>query len=874
MRDIINIKWYLLLILFFCVQKNEAQFTDNFNDGDLTNNPTWVGGTSDFTVNPSLQLQSNNLIASSSYYLSTANTLAISAQWEFYCQIQFNPSSANYIDVFLTASASDLSLSNTSGYFVRIGNTDDEISLYRKDANGTITKIIDGLNGILNTSSNVMKIKVIRNSANQWSLSRDLTGTGNSYINEGTVTDATFTTSSYFGIFIKQSTASFFQKHFFDDIEVKPYATDVTAPEIVSTNPISPTTLQVLFNEPVDLTSSQNITNYTVNNSIGNPISAVRDVINTSLVTLTFANSFANGVDHMITINAVQDLAGNSINNKTSTFNYYIPQRFDLVIDEIMADPTPVVSLPNAEFIEIKNTSGKSINLLGWKFTTSTSSTSLFPSYVLPADSFLVITSTSNAALFSNYGRVLGVSGFPSIDNTSSTLSLISKEGLTVHTVTYNISWYQNVVKSDGGWTLEMIDSKNPCAGMNNWKASVDLRGGTPAAKNSVDGVLLDNTAPTLLRASAQTSQTILVSFDEPLDSSAATNVLNYSISNGIGTPTSAICLSPAFNKVQLQFSNNLVVNTIYTLTVNGVKDCKGNTVSNKTTRLGLASSLDSFSVVINEILFNPKSGGFDFVELYNRSNKIVDLKDLYIANRSSSTDAITNLKQLTTDNTAFFPGDFIVITENASQIRSAFLTKNPDNFLELSTLPSYPDDKGVCLIINSLGTIVDQVRYDKKWHHALIDNEEGITLERIDYNNPTQHAENWHSAASTVGYGTPTYQNSQYRADVIVQGDISVTPKTFSPDNDGQDDFCFINYNMKEAGNIANITIFDAAGRPIKVVAKNAILGLKGSFRWDGLNDKNSKVPIGVYVVYTEIFNTNGKRQQFKNSLVVAARF
>ena len=191
-----------------------AQLSENFNDGDLSNNPVWSGGTSDFTVNPYFQLQSYNNVANSNYFLSTPNSLATNAQWEFYIQILFNPSSANFIDVYLTATNSDLTSNSNTGYFVRIGNTDDEISLYRRDTNGSTIKIIDGTNGVLNSSSSKMKIKIVRNAANQWTLSRDMSGIGNAFAKEGSVMDATYTNSSYFGIYIKQSTASFFQKHF------------------------------------------------------------------------------------------------------------------------------------------------------------------------------------------------------------------------------------------------------------------------------------------------------------------------------------------------------------------------------------------------------------------------------------------------------------------------------------------------------------------------------------------------------------------------------------------------------------------------------------------------------------------------------------
>ena len=165
----------LFLFLILNIISN-AQLSENFNDGDLANNPVWSGNAPDFIVNSSLQLQSNNTVASSNYFITTPNTMATTAQWEIYVQVTFNPSSTNYLDIYLTSSVSDLTLDSNTGYFVRIGNTDDEISLYRKDGGGTTTKIIDGTDGILNNSSNVVKIKVTRDDNNQWMLWRDLSG--------------------------------------------------------------------------------------------------------------------------------------------------------------------------------------------------------------------------------------------------------------------------------------------------------------------------------------------------------------------------------------------------------------------------------------------------------------------------------------------------------------------------------------------------------------------------------------------------------------------------------------------------------------------------------------------------------------------------
>ncbi len=549
-----------------------------------------------------------------------------------------------------------------------------------------------------------------------------------------------------------------------------------------------------------------------------------------------------------------------------------IAGRYDIVIDEIMADPTPQVGLPNNEWVELRNTSAVAINLQGFRLADLTGQSGVMPSYLLKPDSFVIVCTGSAVTAMSAFGPTISVTSFPSLDNNGDQLSLISPQGRIIHALNYDISWYGNELKKDGGWTLEMTDTKNPCSGSSNWKASNDLKGGTPGKKNSVDASNADKISPKLLRAFAVDNLNITLVFDEPLDSTKGATVASYTISDGVGVPQSAVTVSPVFDRVNLKLNTAIAPNKIYTVTVSAVTDCAGNAIGSKNSaRFGLSSVADSFDVVINEILFNPRSGGVDYVEVYNRSQKIIDAKQLYIANRNS-TNVISSIQQLTTESVLLFPGDFLVVTEDAQIVMQQYVTTNPGAFMQISSMPSFSDDKGDVIILNAQGKIVDEVVYSDKWHFALIANTEGVSLERIDYNAPSVQS-NFHSAATSVGYGTPGYKNSQFRIDQQVQGEITVSPEVFSPDNDGLDDFATINYNFPSPGYVANITIFDASGRVVRYLQKSALSGIKGSYIWDGLGEKQQKLSQGIYIIYTEIFNTDGKKKQFKNTIVLARR-
>ncbi len=544
--------------------------------------------------------------------------------------------------------------------------------------------------------------------------------------------------------------------------------------------------------------------------------------------------------------------------------------RYDIIISEIMADPSPPNSLPNNEWIELKNVSATPINLQNWRFADASSTSGVIGAFVLKPDSMVIICNTASLAIMSSYGPAISVSSFPSLDNDGDLITLRSASGKTIHAINFSNDWYENSLKEEGGWTLEMIDTRKACMGKENWKASSDPSGGSPGKKNSVDGQLIDNNNPQLIRAYAIDSFTIVLIFNETLDSVIASSSANYS-SDGIINITSAVAIPPLFNTVQLKLNSPMQAGTVYSIKANNIKDCRNNSIgSANIARIAISSQPLKGDWVINEILFNPRSNAFDYVEFFNNSNKVIDVSKIFIANRNSS-GTISSIKNLSSSPFLIFPKEIIVITENKSSLAREYLVKDPGLVFTISSLPSFPDDEGTVITINNQGIVIDEVNYKDDWHFALIDNAEGVSLERIDPAANSNDASNWHSASSTAGFGTPTQKNSQYKLIDAIKASIEINPKIFSPDNDGRDDITRIQYNLSEPGFIANVIVYDPAGRMIKRLVNNQTLGLQGYWNWDGLDDKGNKLSVGVYIVFTEIFNLRGKRETFKKALVLA---
>jgi hypothetical protein len=227
----------------------------------------------------------------------------------------------------------------------------------------------------------------------------------------------------------------------------------------------------------------------------------------------------------------------------------------------------------------------------------------------------------------------------------------------------------------------------------------------------------------------------------------------------------------------------------------------------------------------------------------------------------------------ITAEPWLLFPGAFAVLSKDAGGVKPFYTIEAPDAFIDMDGFPGLGNDEGH-VALTDLNTVrIDQFYYNSDYQFPLLNEDKGVSLERISYDRPTQDSANWHSAAATAGYATPGYENSQHAGTPEGDGEVTVTPEVFSPDNDGHDDVVFFVYNLGQPGFVARLKIYDSNGREIAYLAKNEILGSEGSFSWDGIGSDREKAPVGIYIMYMEAFSESGEVKSFRKPFVLAAR-
>jgi hypothetical protein len=395
--------------------------------------------------------------------------------------------------------------------------------------------------------------------------------------------------------------------------------------------------------------------------------------------------------------------------------------------------------------------------------------------------------------------------------------------------------------------------------------------------------VLADNPdlfAPFASRIEIVNPTEIIVHFSESLDSTLLSAVNGYQIDPPLGTPLSATPVQPAYKSVVLKLNpaNPIQQDIIYTLTILAdLSDCAGNIIDHsRTVQFGLPKPVLGNDIVINEVLFNPRTdfvNGVEFVEIYNRSEKIVDLSTLVLATEDKNTGEIASARNISEVGLLMFPATYLVLTKDPDVVRQQYYIENPEAFVKMAALPQYSNTEGVVVLATKGLEIIDRLAYNENMHIPLMTSFKGVSLERINFDRPAADKTNWHSAAEDAGFATPGYKNSQFSDAVIVDDPITIHPEIFSPDMDGRDDVLNISYQFAKPGFVATITIFDSRGRLVRKLVNNELLGTEGTFSWDGITDENQKAAIGIYIVFFEAYDTSGMVKKYKKSAVLGGK-
>ncbi|MEO8398287.1 MAG: lamin tail domain-containing protein [Ignavibacteriaceae bacterium] len=271
--------------------------------------------------------------------------------------------------------------------------------------------------------------------------------------------------------------------------------------------------------------------------------------------------------------------------------------------------------------------------------------------------------------------------------------------------------------------------------------------------------------------------------------------------------------------------------------------------------------------LIINEIMFDPDIDNCEFIEFFNLSGDSLNIGGWKIEDENG------NYFILSKTNFILPANSFFILSADSSIINKYSLENySSKNILSLSSLGL--SNSGELILLKDLkGNVIDSVKYSDKWHNQNFLSTKNISLERINPSLSGNDPLNWSSSANSLG-ATPGFVNSIFTEGKKGESNISVSPNPFSPDNGGFEDFTIINYNLTQETAQVRVKVFDSKGRLVRTIVNNQASGQNGSIIFNGLDDDNNPLRIGIYIVFIEALNSNsGLVETLKTTVVIARK-
>lgn len=518
-----------------------------------------------------------------------------------------------------------------------------------------------------------------------------------------------------------------------------------------------------------------------------------------------------------------------------------------LVINEIMANPNGG-QLPLYEYLEIYNNGNQVAQLSEYTLFIGNNRIAL-PQYRLAPRQYLLLCSETAFPAFQSYGNVVPLSTWYALNNSSATLKLVYGENLQ-DSVSYNDTWYNHSTKRRGGWSLERINPNIICNTPLNWTASVNPMGGTPCRANAVQRTTLPHIYVTEWTI---VENGLRLLFNEKLENFDLSHV-QMELSPGEWRPQHIEVNEEGY--LDLHFSQQIPENILLHLHISNLLWCE-HLLAIEDTPIFLQNGLQYNDVVINEILFNPKPGGVDFVELLNQSNHAINLQGWRLGNR-----LITN------ETLILQPQEHLALSISPTHLQQHYPTNEQQRLQQMPSLPAYPNQQGNVMLYAG-NMLMDSLYYNADFHSALLKDVKGISLERQSPERPTNEIGNFRSASTMSGGATPGYKNSTY-SDFDKKITFFLSSKTMSPNDDSFEDFLEINYELDRPNYMINIHIFSDRGALVNRLIRHQSAGFSGRILWDGRAENGRLCPPGIYLCEMEIYDDNGHRTTRKEAFVV----
>jgi hypothetical protein len=648
----------------------------------------------------------------------------------------------------------------------------------------------------------------------------------------------------------------------------RPFLWDRTPPELVNITPLDKNKILLVFSEALDRVYAGITSFYTIDGS--NPVEVLFQNKENQLI-LAWDFEFESEKKYTLQIAKSADLNGNFREGYSFEFQFMSLAQVafrEIVINEVMAAPRPGNSLPNAEYVELYNTGDRPIYLGGYQLANSRRETTL-PSAVLEPKSYLILVPRARIADFEKYGKVVGLGNWPSLLNSGDQVKLRDSRGNMIDSLHYSTASYGGSTYAQGGYSLEIANPYLTCFLNSNLKASLHEKRGTPGKVNSVYEITPDLTPPTFLKSLWLGNNAVKLSFSKYLNQNIG--IVEWSFHPNLSLANSFVGENPS--DIILEFEENLKEGYKYIVTIKNLRDCSGNLFDHsEEVWMVVPSIAEKGDIILNEVLFNARSNAPKFVEIYNRSEKFINLKDWKLANLNSYGET-ANRRILFQEDFILEPFSFMVFTTDAEKLKQEYPRSKESRFRSYSSLPSYPISSGNVLLLNPDESIEERFSYSDRMHHPLLRETKGVSLERISAKASANDPVNWQSASASEGYATPGYRNSQ-----VFEGQegvgIEINPKVFAPDIPGQAAFVTISYKMEHPGKNASMRIYNIAGGLIREICQNAIWGNEGFYLWDGTDINGRKVRPGHYIVWIELFDLDGNVSQIKKTVVVGTFF